>query len=193
MNIDLLMGKFSQSGLLCSRAFKQNPIGAIFDVQARALILEFSGDIDPLHLNISVEERFTEQLLTDRALYIVALDNNMIAEAIEVPLAYLNDPYGGSFDPQSMVAPHRAVIAVEQFLKRCSFAQPIHRSDLGDESTLSGITGGEDVRGLKFSPALLRARELERTPSAAPVHAPNFGLGTSNRAMRTKNGDESDY
>lgn len=192
MNIDLLIGKNGQSGLLCSRAFKSVPIGAIFDAQMRAIILEFEGDNDPFHLNITVEERFCEKLLADHAIHAAFLDGDMIGESIEMPLMYLNDPYGGRFDSAPLVKTRRAVTAMEQFLRRCSFAQPIHRDDLGDESTLSGILGGRDVRTLAFAPVLLRAREMEAVHAYQAAPAMGLGLGGGTGTIRARTGTGGD-
>ncbi len=194
MNIDLLIGKQGQSGLLCSGPFALQPLGVIFDALARELIVEFTDGGDPLHLNISVEERFSEKLLLDHSVFIAAAQAGEITESLEVPLVYLNDPYGGKFNDRLMIKTHRAVIGFEEFLKRSSFAQPIHRDDLGDENTLSGILGGDDVRTLKFSPSLTRQRELEKSPQyvAAPVAGMTLGGGAT-RARTKDGGEATDY
>lgn len=194
MDIDLLIGKHGQSGLLCRGGFKSSPMGAIFDVQTREITLEFDEDREPFHLNISVEERFCENLLTDRAMFVAFVQGDDIADSLEVPLLYLNDPYGGAFSGHAVIKTHQNISGFEQFIKRCSFAQPIHRDDLGDESTLNGILGGEDVRGLRFAPALIRQRELEKMPHYMPQAAPSAGLslGGGAKQVRTSTGNISD-
>lgn len=195
MNIDLLIGKDGRSALLCDAPFNGQPLGVIFDALARELIVEFEAGIEPFPLNITVEERFVEKLLRDYSLFISAAHHGEIMESLEVPLVYLNDPYGGKFNERPAIKTHRSVIAFEQFIDLCTFAQPIHRDDLGDERTLSGVLGGEDVRKLEFSPLLARQRDLERAaPHYAPSAMPQMGLGSGASRARTKDGgDTSSY
>lgn len=194
MNIDLLIGKNGQSGLLCSQPLKGEPVGAIFDALLCEITVEFANGAEPLALNIPVEERFIKKLLTDHSLFAGCVQDGQYIDALEVPLVYLNDPYGSPLAARPALSTRRNVTGFEAFLHNSSFAQPIHRDDLGDESTLSGILGGEDVRAIKFAPALARQRELEHMPHYAPVQAMNLGPGGGVARTRTKSGgDTTDY
>jgi len=194
MDIDLLIGKNGQSGLLCNEPLKGETVGAIFDALLREITLEFAHGADPLTLNIPVEERFIKKLLSDHRLLIGCVQDGMYVDALEIPLVFLNDPYGATFDARPTLKTRRNVTGFESFLHNSSFAQPIHRHDLGDETTLSGILGGEDVRSIKFSPALARQRDLEHMPQIAPAPGMNLGLGGGVSRPRIQNGgDISDY
>lgn len=192
MNIDLLIGKDGRSALLCDTPFGGQPLGVIFDALARELTVEFEAGIEPFTLNITVEDRFSDKLLSDYSLFIATAHQREIMESLEVPLVYLNDPYGGKFNERPAIKTHRSVIGFEQFIELCTYAQPIHRDDLGDERMLSGVLGGEDVRKLELSPLLVRQRELERaTPHYAPSIMPQLGLGGGASRLRTKDGGDS--
>lgn len=195
MDIDLLIGKDGQSGLLCNKPLKGEPVGVIFDALLREITIEFAHGADPLILNITVEERFVKKLLTDHSLFFGCVQDGEYIDALEIPLVYLNDPYGSVYGARPAIKTRRNANGFERFLHNSSFAQPIHRDDLGDESTLSGVVGGEDVRAIKFSPALARQREMEHMPHYAPAApAMNLGLGGGMPRPRTQNGgDTTDY
>lgn len=194
MDIDLLIGERGQSGLLCGTPLKGEPVGAIFDALLREITVEFAHGEGPLTLNIPVEERFIKKLLTDHSLFLGYVQDGLYVDALEVPLVYLNDPYRSALDARPAMKAHRNVSGFENFLHNSTFAQPIHRDDFGDESTLSGILYGEDVRAIKLAPALARQRDLEHMPHYAPAQSMNLGLGGGVSRARTKDGgDTTDY
>ena len=197
MNIDLLIGQGGQACLVCKPGFSKQPAGAIYDAQSREVTLEYADDNEsPLHLNIAVEERFSETLLLAHRILIAVVEDGQIADALDVPMLYLNDPLGGGFG-QRGGKPRKSVIGLEQFIKRSQFAQSLHREDLGDETTVNGVLGGDDIRGLTFSPALTRQRQLEQSPHLAPTmptpNAPGMGLGGRGATtIRTSTGGTSE-
>lgn len=169
MNIDLFLTKHGESGLLCDRPMRRNHGGVIFDAQTQALTVEFSDMDETLHLNIPVEEDHRELLLFSHRIHIAALEDGQIAESIQVPLLYLNDPYGSEFGQGSpMTRSRRSLIAFEQFMKRTFAAQPIHREDLGDETSAGCVLRGMNTASLSYVPQLIRQRMLEASPHMAP-------------------------
>lgn len=177
MNIDLFLSKHGESGLLCDRVPEAPVAGVIFDAQTLELTIEYTGDNDPLHLNISVETIYTDLLLFSHKIYIGALNNGLIAETLLVPMLYLNDPYGGDFGQGSPLGKtRRSLIGFEQFMKRCHAAQPVHRDDLGDEDSSGCVLRGMDPQALQFVPQLVRQRMLETGPRAA-AHIGMAGMG----------------
>ncbi len=169
MNIDLFLNPHGESGLLLDRLPMQAAAGVIYDAQTREMTVELQGgEEDPLHLNIPVEDTHTDLILLTRKIYIGAVKDGQIGLTLEVPLFYLNDPYGASFaDTHSGFAPRRSLKGFEQFMKRCSAAQPIHRVDLGNEDLLGSVLRGMDPRALEFVPELLRQQLLENVPHQA--------------------------
>lgn len=188
MNIDLFLGPHGEAGLLCDRIPGPDLAGVIFDAQTLDLTLEFTGDADPLHLNIPVEDSYRDLLLFAHRIYIGMLKDGLIAETLLVPMLYLNDPYGSDFGQSSPLAKtRRSLIGFEQFMKRCDTAQPVHREDLGDENSLGCVLRGMDPRALAFVPQLVRQRLLETGPRAAPavtVPAAGLHMGGGSAAQR---------
>lgn len=165
MNIDLFLSPHNECGLLCSKEFKNLPAGTIFDAETMELTFEFIEDA-PFHLNITVEEDLKDKILLARKLYIGFLRDGLVADTIEVPMLYLNDPYGSDFNNQGKLGrPLSSMIGFEQFMKRCISAQPIHREDLGDENSNGSVLNGMDPKQLEFVPQLIRQRLLENAPA----------------------------
>lgn len=194
MNIDLFLNPHGEIGLLLDRLPGDAPAGAIYDAQTRDLTLEMAGGkADPLHLNITVEEAHSDLILLAQKIYIGALRDGMIALTLEAPLFYLNDPYGSAFgENRNGFAPRRSLMGFEQFIKRCTTAQPIHRIDLGNENMQGSVLHGMNPRALEFIPELLRQRLLEKNARiSADVTITQTiqpgGMGGSNVTVRHEN------
>lgn len=174
MDIDLFLTPYGECGLLCNAAFNNLPAGVIFDAETLELTFEFIDD-DPFHLNITVESDLRDQMLLAKKLYVGFLHDGLIADTIEIPLLYLNDPYGSDFNMQGKLGtPTRSMIGFEQFMKRSTSAQPIHRDDLGNEDSNGSVLKGMNPKHLEFVPQLVRQRLLEIGPTgpAGPTAAP---------------------
>ncbi|HPF78718.1 MAG TPA: hypothetical protein PLF01_05420 [Alphaproteobacteria bacterium] len=164
MDIDLFLSPHGECGLLCNKEFDTPPAGTIFDAETMEMTMEFAQD-EPFHLNITVEEELRDRILLARKLYVGFLRDGLIADTIEIPLLYLNDPYGSDFSSQGKLGkPSRSTVAFEQFMKRSTSAQPIHRDDLGDENSNGSVLKGMDPKHLEFVPQLIRQRLLELGP-----------------------------
>lgn len=172
MDIDLFISPYGECGLLCNQEFDNLPAGVIFDAETLELTVEFLEEA-PFHLNITTEEELRERILLAKKLYIGFLRDGLIAETIEVPLLYLNDPYGSDFDGQgALVKPSNSMVAFEQFMKRSTSAQPIHREDLGNEDSRGSVLCGMDPKQMEFVPQLVRQRLMEMTPQG-PAAGPS--------------------
>lgn len=191
MNIDLFMTPHNEAGLVCDRMFAgRQVVGIILDAQTQDVTLEFADMGETFHLNIPIAEAHREKLLFSGSLFIGFLEGGLLAGAYEVPLLYLNDPYGSDFGQTSRLTQAKpAVIGFEQFMKRCTFAQALHRENLGDEDMARSVLRGADPRRLDYTPALMRQRQLAATPAAAPASAPQMpgmgGTGATTRQTRT--------
>ena len=171
MDIDLFLSPYGECGLLCNEEFQELPAGMIFDAETLELTFEFIND-SPFHLNITAEDILKDPILMARKLYVGFLRDGLIADTIEVPMLYLNDPYGGDFNANDKLsAPRQSMIAFEQFMKRCTTAQPIHRDDLGNEDSSGSVLNGMDPKQLEFVPQLIRQRLMEMTPQAPGMAA----------------------
>lgn len=164
MDIDLFLSPHGECGLLSNQGFETLPAGVIFDAETKEITIEFLED-DPFHLNIPIEESLQDSVLMSQQLYVAFLEDGQISDSIETPILFLNDPYGGDFDNNPGVkVSRRSLVAFEQFMKRCTFAQPVHRDNLQDEDTGRSILRGANPKQLQFAPQLLRQQALEMGP-----------------------------
>ena len=178
MNIDLFLTHHGENGLISDNGFDEPVSGVILDAETNLLTLEFSQDAEPLHLNIPIEEEYKERLLFSSKMQIGVLEDGKVSDHTEVPILYLNDPYGSNFgDVRHMGRPSRSLIHFEQFMKRCSFAQAVHRDDFGDEGTAGSVLQGVNPKALEYAPQLLRRQALEAGPK---IGGPEIVQGLDN-------------
>ena len=198
MNIDLFHTGQSEAGLVCDAVFKTPVAGVILDAQTMNLTLELS-DGATFHLNIPVAETHREKLLFAHRMYVGFIEGGLLVDSLEVPMLYLNDPYGAEFGQATPLSkPKRSVIAFEQFMKRCSFAQALHRDNLGDEDGARSVLRGVDPRALQYAPALARQVQmnaipkLENAPSMPGLGGPGGGATRQMRMTRKTKDDAED-
>ncbi len=192
MDIDLFLTGQSEAAMVCGGTFRSPVAGIILDAQTQELTLEFA-DGNTFHLNIPVEEAHKEKLLFAHRMYVGYLEGGLLMDSFEVPLFYLNDPYGSSFGDESPLAKaRRSVLAFEQFMRRCNFAQGLHRDNLSDEDGARSVLRGVDPHRLKYSPTLQRQMQLNVAPKTdtAP-QMPGPGGGAAVR-VATKPRDEDE-
>lgn len=192
MNIDLLFTAKNEAGLICSENLAKKAIGVLFDPENGMMSIEYA-DADHMDLNIPVEEEFYARLDFIPHLHIGAVHGGKIAQAYQVPLMLLNDPYRGEV-LRHVQPPQKPLAAFDYFIKSCVFGQPVHRDDAGDEDTLGCILGEAQPANLEFAPHLARRHTFEAAPEAAPsINAPGLGLGGSSgsytRRGTTRPGD----
>lgn len=185
MNIDLFHTGYNEAGLICNGSFRSPVVGVILDAQTQELTLEFE-DGGTCHLNVPVEISHRDKLLFAHRMYVGFLEGGLLTDSFEVPLLYLNDPYGSEFGQASPLSrAKRSVVAFEQFMKRCNFAQALHRDNLGDEDSARSILRGIDPHALQYSPALLRQMQMNAMPRA--VNAPQMtGLGSGGASAQVR-------
>lgn len=187
MNIDLFLTDHGQCGLLCDFSTPHKVGGVIFDAQVMSLTLEYVHG-DTLHLNIPVADVHLDLMLFSHRIFIASLENGLVVDTVEVPMLYLNDPYGGAFGDTSplLSRPRRSLIAFEQFMKHAVSAQPVHRSNLSDEDSAGGILRGLSSATLSYVPKLVRERLLETAPKTAAVFTamPGLSMGTQGTVRR---------
>lgn len=177
MNIDLLLTRNGEAGIVSDKAFKEPVAGVMFDAQSGLLSLEFA-EAEALDLNIPVAENTGAILMRILDIHVGVIVGDMISDSRQVPLVLLNDPFGGSNAGRFPVKPRNSVLAFESFMKRCTDAQPVHRSDLGDETRASSVLGSTNAAIVQFAPHLARQKSLEATPNLAHTpQAPGLNMG----------------
>ncbi len=188
MDIDLLFTGDGESGLIANGNFVQKAIGAVLDTQTGLLTLEHA-DSDYMEFNIPVERDFFALLDACARIHIGAVKNGNIAQAYQVPLMFLDDPYRGEM-LRSMRQPANPLDAFSHFVKRCVTGQPVHRDDLGDETRMGCILGEASPGALQFAPHLARRHALEAGQKLQ--HAPRYG-GPSGPGLGGGGGNRSGY
>lgn len=193
MNIDLFHTGHNEAGLVCGGSFPAAVIGIILDAQTHELTLEFENG-ETFHLNIPIEIGHKEKMLFAHRMYVGYLVSGLLTDAFEVPLLYLNDPYGSEFGQGSPLShPKRSVIAFEQFMKRCHFAQGLHRENLGDEDSARSVLRGIDPHALQYAPTLLRQLQMGAIPKTVNApQMPGLGSGGGTAQARIKRADDSE-
>lgn len=178
MNIDLLITPRGEIGLLSNQNLVTKAIGAIYDRDANSLSLEFETQ-DPIDLNIPVENEFYGYIDQSPLIQFGSVIEGNIAQAYQVPLAVLGDvERTRAF--QHVQPNDRPLQTFYYFIKNCSFGQPVHREDAGNEETSGPVSGEANLSSLEFAPHLARRHSMEMNPAAAPqMNVPGLGLGGS--------------
>lgn len=181
MDIDLLFTGQGEAGLIANGNFIKKAAGAVLDTKTGILTIEYV-DSDYMEFNIPVEQEFFATLDACQQIHVGAVKNGNIAQAYQVPLMFLDDPYRGEAMRHTR-QPSNPLQAFGYFVKRCTNGQPVHRDDLGNEDAMGCILGDASPSALQFAPHLARRHALEAGPRTnAPVHAPRMGgpgLGSS--------------
>ncbi len=177
MNIDLLFSKEHEAGLITSQNLVKKALGVTFDPASFSMSIEFM-DMDVMDLNIPLDQNFAAALDHCEQLYIGSVIDGKIAQAYQVPLMFMDDPYRGQALGRMRQHP-QPLAAFNHFIKNCMTGQPIHRDDLDDEDSGGCVLGDATPNALQFAPHLQRSLSMEMQPTAAPS-APGFnapGLG----------------
>lgn len=187
MDIDLLFTGQGEAGLISNGNFIKKAIGVVLDNKTGLLTLEYA-DSDYMEFNIPVESDFFAALDANAQIHVGAIKNGNIAQAYQVPLMFLDDPYRGEMLRHAR-QPGNPLQAFNHFVKRCATGQPVHRDDLGDEKSMGCVLGEASPAALQFAPHLARRHALESGHKIIPnVHAPHIhgpGLGTSSSGGRS--------
>ncbi|MCC6598805.1 MAG: hypothetical protein IT559_08450 [Alphaproteobacteria bacterium] len=166
MNIDLLFTAKGEAGLLSSENFVKKAAGAVFDPQSGSVTVEFT-DMDYMELNIPVDSAFFEVLDSAPRIHIGAIKDGHIAQAYQIPLLFLDDPYRSEMRTQE-IRGDNPLVAFDHFVRKCINGQPVHREDLGDEEAMGCILGDAVPSSLQFAPHLARRHAMEASPKAVP-------------------------
>jgi hypothetical protein len=195
MDIDLLLTREGEVGLICSQNLVKKAAGVVFDHASGNLTLEFV-DMDYMEMNIPVEEDFHGFLENCAQIHVGAVKDGHIAQAYQVPFMLLDDPYRAEA-LKNVRQPKNPLLAFENFIKRCVAGQPAHREDLGNEESMGCVLGDASPSALKFAPHLARRHALEATPKMAPrgpgPSTPGLGSsggGTASRGLRSPPANE---
>jgi hypothetical protein len=190
MDIDLLFTGQGESGLIANGNFVQKAIGVVLDTKSGLLTIEYA-DSGYTEFNIPVESDFFPLLDSCAQIHIGAVKNGNIAQAYQVPLMFLDDPYRGEMlrNTRQNANP---LEAFNHFVKRCTTGQPVNREDLGDETRMGCILGEASPGALQFAPHLARrhaleaGQKLQNAPRYGGPAGPGLGGGGGSRGGYTQ-------
>ena len=91
MDIDLLMNKNNDFGLVATGKFDSVISGAIFDHDTHTLSLEFGETMDTMDLNVPIAEDFFNLLGNKNHIFLIGTDKRHIHEAYRIPLMHVNN------------------------------------------------------------------------------------------------------
>lgn len=91
MNIDLLINKTHDVGLVTTGKFESPVTAAIIDHEKQELSLEFGETMDAMVMNIPVADDLIPYIRNRNKLFIIGTDRVHIHEAYDVPIMHLND------------------------------------------------------------------------------------------------------
>lgn len=182
MQIDLLATQRGELGLVSNHGFDSDVSGIIFDVAERSLTLEFGAAMDSLTLNVPVGEEFVDTLKSAGSLFVCVVERGRMASARQVPLMKVSV---NEDDFVPMTGRGHGILHVQTWISQAKFAQPVHRDNLGDESSSGGVLQGVSRATLQVAPqlaqqlaneqALVQRAQLQNAPRMAP---PSLGPGT---------------
>ena len=190
MNIDLLFTDELRAGLISDSNLIKKAAGVLLDTQTGLLTLEYV-DMDFEELNIPVDSDFFQAMDRNTQIHIGAVKDGKIAQAYQIPLMFLDDPYRGNKMGQVKQSPN-PLLAFEFFIKHATNGQPVHRNDLGDDAGAGCVLGDSMPSSLQFAPHLARQRAMEAAPKAQPdltlgPSTPGLGGGGGGRIRQTRN------
>ena len=90
MNIDLLISKTHDVGLVTTGKFDTKVTAVMVDHGTQEISLEFGETMDSMPLNIPVGEDLMPYIRNRNGLYIIGTDKTHIHEAYHVPIMHMN-------------------------------------------------------------------------------------------------------
>lgn len=174
MNIDLLMTRKNESGLVHDTPIGFPPTHVILDYDAGHMTLYGNGE-KSLWMNIPVALDTLEKIIQTMGLHVGYLKDGLIEDIIYVPLVISTSM---DINVERVIPPPRvSAMSFEIFMRECMIGQALHRDDIASDVKSSGILEDLSPSVLKFAPSLAQQRKMEMSYSHSPHFAPTIGLG----------------
>ncbi len=90
MNIDLLISKTQDVGIVTTGKFPSKVTAAIIDHETYEISLEFGETMDSMTMNIPVADDMMSYINNRNGLYVIGTDKTHIHEAYQVPVMHVN-------------------------------------------------------------------------------------------------------
>jgi len=91
MDIDLLINRTDDVGLVATGKFEARVTAAIFDHETHELSLEFGETMDSMPLNIPLADDLVPYLVQRTRIFMIGTDTKHIHEAYAIPLMHVNN------------------------------------------------------------------------------------------------------
>jgi hypothetical protein len=166
-------------GILADAPFEHDIAAAMFEAESGYVWLEYTDMAGTFDLNIPAAEEYFEPFRMAGQfgipLELGVYTDDQIEDAVQLPVAVVG---GHTGMPRLQHQASRSILRFEHFMKSVISGQPLHRDNLGDEDSASGIAADVSPAALELAPQLQRQRQLEAAPKTAPQAGPNApGLG----------------
>lgn len=182
MNIDLLMTRRNEAGLVYDQPLEFNPTHAILDYDSGYLTL-YGNNQKSLWMNIPVSSETIEILIQTKGLHL-----GLIRSGIIEAISYVTLVISVAFDinvPRIEPSPRKSAVSYEIFMRECSIGQAVHRDDLSNNNVSSSILEDLSPSVLKFAPTLANQKTMEMAYKNAPTFAPTLGMGLGGSSSST--------
>lgn len=166
-------------GVLADEPFEHDIAAVMFESGSGHVWFEYMEMAGTFDLNIPVSEEYFEAFYmagqVGISLELGIFTDKQIQDAVQLPVAIVGTNSGL---PRLQNQQSRSVLRFEHFMKSVISGQPLHRDNLGDEDSASGIASDVSPAALELAPQLQRQRQLEAAPKATPQAGPSApGLG----------------
>lgn len=190
MNIDILITRKSESGLVTDTSLPFKPSHVILDYESAHITLHGPHE-KQLLLNIPLSSEIQEHLVKNQGLHIGYVHEGMIEEIIYVPLVIIT-PF--DLETERMIPkPRISALAFEIFMRECAMGQAVHRAEISNEHASGGILNDVNPAILKFAPTLMQQRKMEMAHAPTLGYAPTMNLGLGAGASSSYVGKPAAY
>lgn len=179
MNIDLLLTRKSEAGLVTDTTLNFKPSHIILDYDAGHLSLyaeggKYAENGNGFWLNIPLSTDIQNHLIKNFGIHMGYIKDGLIQDIICIPLVISTscDINVERTIPKSRIS----VIAFEIFMKECFMGQAVHRDDINGDNA-SGVLHDVSPSVLKFTPSLVQQKSLEKNLAYSLGYSPTIGLG----------------
>ncbi len=91
MNIDLLINKTQDVGIVTTGKFESAVTAAILDHENQTISLEFGETMDSMDMNVPIADDLIPYLNQKTHLFVIGTDKVHIHEAYRIPLMHINN------------------------------------------------------------------------------------------------------
>ena len=91
MNVDLLISKTDDVGIVTTGKLPSRVTAAIIDHETNEVSLEFGETMDSMTMNVPISDDLMAYINNRNGMYIIGTDKTHIHEAYQVPMMHINN------------------------------------------------------------------------------------------------------